>query len=326
MNKKTLIKILPILAFSILSFFIGFISGVLFDYSISIAPNDTKSNVSSTESAISESEEISDETETKTIESHESEQSEKDIMDGSSIVDDPIKVNNSESDNSSLTEVESINSSESSNGDESSIIVDNEKLLSYLQSADLSIDDLTQKNCKQLITVNSSGNTASINYFYLNENNIWQEQYDLATDGYVGSNGVSKYSHEGSYETPFGLYPIEDAFYIDIIPDTSLNLFQITDDTYWVDDPDSVYYNKRVEGTENMDWNSAEHMIDYYSSYHYGFVIGFNTTDTIPGKGSAFFFHVSYQPTAGCVGVSEYMVLKYLSQLDSNLNPYILMQ
>lgn len=98
----------------------------------------------------------------------------------------------------------------------------------------------------------------------------------------------------------------------------------MTEHTYWVDDPESKYYNQRVEGVENKDWNSAEHMIDYYSAYHYGFVIEFNTTNIIAGKGSAIFFHCSQSPTAGCVGVSENSLLVYLQILCAERMPFIL--
>ena len=200
-----------------------------------------------------------------------------------------------------------------------------EKLLSYLASAGYSVNDLTS-DCKQLITVNSSGSYAEISFFQLNENGIWKEDKDLMTDGYVGSNGVSKDSYEGSKMTPIGLYEVGQAFYIDTVPQTLLDIFQVTNDTYWVDDPNSKFYNQHIEGLENQDWNSAEHMIDYYNSYRFGFVIEFNTKNTIPGKGSAIFFHISSQSTRGCVGVPEGMMLKYLSKLNKYYTPYILIQ
>jgi L,D-peptidoglycan transpeptidase YkuD (ErfK/YbiS/YcfS/YnhG family) len=40
--------------------------------------------------------------------------------------------------------------------------------------------------------------------------------------------------------------------------------------------------------------------------------------------GSAIFFHISYTPTAGCIGTDRDSVLKYLSKLQSSSNPYIL--
>ena len=105
-------------------------------------------------------------------------------------------------------------------------------------------------------------------------------------------------------------------------PNTGLTTFKITNDTYWVDDPNSVYYNKRMDGTQNKDWNSAEYMIDHPTEYEYGFVINYNT-DAVYNAGSATFFHVRNKPTAGCIGTSREFVLKYLSKLNSSSNLYI---
>ena len=141
--------------------------------------------------------------------------------------------------------------------------------------------------------------------------------------GFVGHNGVTENMHEGGYATPKGLYSVGEAFYIDDKPTTGLDIFQITENTYWVDDPNSSMYNRRVEGRQKADWNSAEHMISFRPSYDYGFVIDYNT-EAVYNAGSAIFFHYSGDPTAGCVGTSTKMVLRYLAALDKKLNPYIL--
>ena len=114
------------------------------------------------------------------------------------------------------------------------------------------------------------------------------------------------------------MYQVGDGFYIDNVPQTGLNLFQVTENTYWVDDSESIYYNQRVEGMENKDWNSAEHMIDYYPAYKYGFVIEFNTTNIIPEKGSAIFFIVAKNQQQAvlvfqkvcCLHICKFLVLK----------------
>ena len=130
--------------------------------------------------------------------------------------------------------------------------------------------------------------------------NMWVLDDTLSCDGFVGANGVTTDMHEGGYASPKGLYPIGDAFYIYNKPETNLSTFEVTNDTYWVDDPDSKYYNKRVEGTADKDWNSAEHMIDYSAAYEYGFVIDYNP-DAVYNAGSAIFFHISYSSTAGYI-------------------------
>lgn len=175
--------------------------------------------------------------------------------------------------------------------------------------------------CRQLVTVNSDGSSAQIDLYQLT-NNTWVREEDLSCSGFVGANGVTEDMHEGSNATPKGFFPISEAFYISEQPETDLSLFQITNDTYWIDDPDSAFYNRRVEGTENKDWNSAEHMIDYTVAYEYGFVVDYNT-EAVYNAGSAIFFHVSYNPTAGCVGTSRDMVLKYIAALDLSEKPYI---
>ena len=77
-----------------------------------------------------------------------------------------------------------------------------------------------------------------------------------------------------------------------------------------------------MEGTAEKDWNSAEHMIDY-DVYRYGFVIDYNTAAAY-NAGSAIFFHISSNPTAGCIGTDESFVLGYLAKLDASANPFIL--
>ena len=234
------------------------------------------------------------------------------------------EISDNESDASVSNESDASESEDSQQGSAPSS-EDETELISLLSTAEMTKDDLNAKNCRQLVTVNSSGSTASISFYYLDENNVWNKQQELSTEGYIGREGVTKTPREGFSGTPFGLHPVGKAFYIDNVPETSLDSFQITDDTYWVDDPESQYYNQLVTGTENKDWNSAEHMIDSYQCYHYGFVIEYNTVNIVPYNGSAFFFHVTNStPTAGCVATSEKMVLDYLRKLDASLNPYIL--
>lgn len=197
-----------------------------------------------------------------------------------------------------------------------------DNMVNLLAQNDNSLESLSEIGCKQFVTVSSNGSSAHINFYELNENK-WVLDDTLSCDGFVGANGVTTDMHEGGYASPKGLYPIGDAFYIYNKPETNLSTFEVTNDTYWVDDPDSKYYNKRVEGTADKDWNSAEHMVDYATAYEYGFVIDYNP-DAVYNAGSAIFFHISYSSTAGCVGTDRDMVLQYLAKLDSTKVPYIL--
>jgi len=196
-----------------------------------------------------------------------------------------------------------------------------DELTWLLDNHSVTYEDLALKDCTQLITVVAEGSSAWIR-FYSCSNGLWQEVPQLSCLGYVGYSGVLSDKYEGDGGTPAGMYAIGSGFYIQDAPETALELFQITPDTYWVDDPNSVYYNQRVEGTDRQDWGSAEHMIQY-DVYRYGFVVEYNTAG-VYGAGSAIFFHIGDQPTAGCIATAENMVLAYLADLDQSRQPHIL--
>lgn len=197
-----------------------------------------------------------------------------------------------------------------------------DELSELLSSQGIDEDDIKELSSSQIVTVSSYGNSASVNFWEIKDHK-WTKDESLSASGFVGEMGATDDMSEYVKATPRGFFPVMDAFYINEKPQTGLDSFQITGDTYWVDDPSSDFYNQRVEGTQYQDWSSAEHMIDYTSSYEYGFVIGYNLA-CVKGAGSAIFFHVGSGPTAGCVAVSRSEVLAYLSKLSSDANPFIL--
>lgn len=190
-------------------------------------------------------------------------------------------------------------------------------LVSYSQLADVS--------CRQLIVVDAKQEKAVISMYICDEHGLWTDT-GLNTDGYVGQNGVSRESYEGSRMTPAGVFPIKEAFYIEDKPETGLSTFQITENTYWVDDAESELYNQRIELDGEKTWKSAEHMIEYPDSYKYGFVVGYNMTPVEAGRGSAIFFHIGDRATLGCIAAPEEMVLEYLKKLDETMHPFIVIQ
>lgn len=193
----------------------------------------------------------------------------------------------------------------------------------------VSYEELQDKQCGQLVVVQASGSNAQITCYQLDAGGLWQNA-GLDCAGFVGKNGVSADSYEGSKMTPAGFFPVREAFYFNEVPETGLPSFQVTQNTYWVDDPDSPHYNQWVEldeaGGMEKDFDSAEHMIDYPGSYEYGFVVGFNDDPVVPGKGSAIFFHISTSATLGCIATDRQHVLDILKFLDVNQNPYILIR
>lgn len=211
---------------------------------------------------------------------------------------------------------------------EAMTIPDEEQPETLTEILDRSLVDyaqLAEVSCRQLIVVDAEQAEAAISMYVCDEDGQWRDA-GLTTTGYVGENGVSRESYEGSRMTPAGVFPVGEAFYIEEKPETGLDTFQITENTYWVDDVDSELYNQRVELDGEKQWQSAEHMIEYTDAYRYGFVVEFNQNPIEPGRGSAIFFHVGSRPTLGCVAVSEDMVLAYLAQLSKDMHPYIVIQ
>lgn len=143
-----------------------------------------------------------------------------------------------------------------------------------------------------------------------NKNNCkWNRA--LETSDRVGYGGMISASskREGDGATPTGAYPILYGFGFGSNPGTSLEYKRITNNSYFVDDVKSKYYNQWYEGKGQK----GEHMIDH-PQYKYGIVIGYNTSHT-PGKGSAIFLHCNGAgSTAGCVSVPISSMLSLLKQ------------
>ena len=95
-------------------------------------------------------------------------------------------------------------------------------------------------------------------------------------------------------------------------------MFEITEDTYWVTDPESAYYNQKVEGTEGKDWSSADHMITSEKSYKYGLVINYNTNYPNTSKTSAIFMQCGSASTEGSIAIPDYVMKTILEWIDSD--------
>lgn len=180
-----------------------------------------------------------------------------------------------------------------------------------LSKGGITFADFAKNMPLQLVTVSTDGATAEIRFFE-NKGGAWEEDKSLACKGNA-SNGETD-------ATPKGLYAIGEAFYQNIVPETGLAHFHITDGTYWIDDPESDDYNKRVELSSG---GAKAVKMGGVFDYKYGFVIDYNT-ECDPEKGSAVFFHTGTEPTHGCISAPESNVLNILKHLDSKQNPYIL--
>ena len=160
-------------------------------------------------------------------------------------------------------------------------------------------------------------------YCYEKTDNCWICQHSAT--GILGKNGVALDKKEGDYCTPKGLFSLGFAFGTENI-DTKIDFRLINDNCYWVDDSKSAYYNQWVESCE-IDWDSAEHLIDYPQSYHYGIVINYNTDPIVQYAGSAIFLHcMSGAYTAGCVAIPEEDIIYILKWLNNENQPIIIIE
>lgn len=194
----------------------------------------------------------------------------------------------------------------------------------YIQSM-LKLDNLgfgTLSGSSQLIVVESGGVECKVKMFE-RDGSSWFDT-GITTYGFVGRGGSSFEAYEGTAKTPLGLFGVGDAYYTENKPQTGLDSFKLTENIYWINDPNSKYYNQKVDTLNDKDWVSAEHMCEAVVDYKYGFVINYNMNPIIKGNGSAIFFHISSGPTLGCVGVTEDYTLQYLAKLDKSKNPQIL--
>ncbi|MBE6049544.1 MAG: hypothetical protein E7214_02505 [Clostridium sp.] len=170
----------------------------------------------------------------------------------------------------------------------------------------------------QLVIVKGQGGGSAIVEFHMkNSSGVWQQVFSV--DSYVGSNGISYNKHEGDRRTPAGVFSFGTAFGVANNPGCNISYRKVTGNDYWVDDPNSKYYNKWTSGdVGDRDWNSAEHLIDHPAPYKYAIVINYNTYDTVKGNGSAIFLHCKTQPTPGCVAIPESYMVKLLQNINSS--------
>ncbi|MCH5303285.1 MAG: hypothetical protein J1E41_00350 [Ruminococcus sp.] len=198
---------------------------------------------------------------------------------------------------------------------------DNPEFTSLIKENGYSSDDLKGK---QLIVVKSNGTNARLSFFE-KKDGAWDYSDALNTaDGFVGTQGVSENASEYASYTPKGYFPLGTGFGINDNPGTKLDYFKVTENSYWVDDVNSQYYNQHIEINPNEATPGGEHLIDYKGYYNYAVFIGYNSDPAISGKGSAFFLHIGNEPTAGCVAIPEESMLKAIRWLNKDKSPYIM--
>ena len=169
-----------------------------------------------------------------------------------------------------------------------------------------------------ILVVGTGGYRADVSLYEKGNNSVWVKK--ISTNGYVGKNGITDNKKEGDGKTPTGLYDLGTAFGVASNPGTKLSYRKINNNDYWVDDPNSKYYNQWVDiRNVKKDWNSAEHLYSYKTAYKYGVVVNYNMNPIVPGNGSAIFLHNSTNgPTAGCVSIPESSLVSIMKAIKPN--------
>lgn len=211
---------------------------------------------------------------------------------------------------------------------------DMELLDKWMAVEGLTMDDLDERGCEQLVLVvarETDGVETYTNCYQKQSDGSWNSVNGLTwMHGWTGSNGIMHGRMRNTNTSPAGLWPLGLAFGNSEKPEgLKMPWRDITPNTDWVCDENSVYFNTWQEQDDPAildTWsNDVEHLEDYPNAYAYACVIRFNTAPyTIPKRGCAIFFHCSKGATGGCIGLPKSDMVNTLLWLDPNQNPYIL--
>jgi len=143
---------------------------------------------------------------------------------------------------------------------------------------------------------------------------------------YVGEDGVGKASERRS-RTPRGVFTLTEGFGRAKDPGTRLPYTRVGPSHWWVSDVRSRHYNLLQTCTPGT-WcgfrQSRSEQLGKIDAYKYAIVMDYNRTPVIPGRGSAFFLHLSEgKPTQGCISMTESHIRWLLRWLDPAHRPVI---
>ncbi len=123
----------------------------------------------------------------------------------------------------------------------------------------------------------------------------------------IGKKGIKNNKKEGDKSTPVGIFQLGNVYYrSDRVkkPLTKLKCIKIYKNMGWCNDPHNKFYNKKIKTNKKI---KHEKLFRRDYKYNYLIIIKYNYLNSIPGKGSAIFIHLTknYKPTDGCIGLKE---------------------
>lgn len=179
-----------------------------------------------------------------------------------------------------------------------------------------------------MITVTASSSSATTGVL-----RAWQQRangsWALVHGPYpawLGSAGIGPSSEYVSH-TPQGTFTLTQAFGRLADPGTALPYHRTVPNDWWVSDVNSPAYNTMqtcAKASCPFDTSVSEHLYYITPYYDYAVVMNVNRWPAVPGKGSAFFLHVTdHRPTAGCVAIDTPALLTVMRWLDPAAHPRI---
>jgi L,D-peptidoglycan transpeptidase YkuD (ErfK/YbiS/YcfS/YnhG family) len=143
---------------------------------------------------------------------------------------------------------------------------------------------------------------------------------------YVGEDGVGLASERRS-RTPRGVFALTEAFGWAADPGTALPYTRVGTSHWWVSDVQSAHYNQMRlcrPGASCGFRQSRSEQLGAIQAYRYAVVIDYNRDPVVPGRGSAFFIHVSEgKPTQGCISMRQSDLKSLMRWLDPADEPII---
>lgn len=241
------------------------------------------------------------------------------------------------SDKISLEELFAVDDSDTSANTTQTATAENSNMAASIQSDAIppEVSGCEKDGTWQKILVEATGNNATLTLWTYRDGQ-WEK--DLSTTAAIGANGLTTDKTEGDHMTPEGTFPICFAFSTKE-KNTMLYSKIIKEDSVWVCDPESVYYNTlQSKNDPYKDWadkGGAENMYPKFSkgSSNACICFGFNgdglsAYSATPYAGSALFIdgvgeNGNMNSGYGDIKISGKDMTKLLSYLCANDNPVI---